>query len=126
MKILIFAISVIALTSGCSVLRAPFTAYDSLHAGSYADSSRVQPVRVSRSIPRGATVVQDIEADHCVSDLNRRADAEKAVISTLHADATELGADGIARVELDTRTATAFLDTCWNRVTGTAVAYKFP
>jgi uncharacterized protein YbjQ (UPF0145 family) len=108
------------------MFRAPFDSHDSMRAGSHPGSSGVQPVRVSRSIPRGARVVQDIEADHCVSDLDHREDAKRAVMSTLHADATELGADGIARVELDTRIATAFLDTCWNRVTATAVAYKFP
>ena len=104
---------------------ASFTAYDALQHG-FSASAQAQPVRVSRSVPRGATVVQDIEADHCVSDLDRRGDPERAVMSTLHADAVSLGADGIAEVEMGIRTATAFLDDCWNRVIGTAVAYKYP
>ena len=93
-------------------------------SGGHADPLQADPVRVSRSIPKNAVVVSDIEADYCHETLSDRADARRAVLTSLQADARSLGADGIANVEMNTQIANAFIDPCWKQVTATGVAYK--
>ena len=87
-------------------------------------SFQADPVRVSRSVPRNATVVSDVEADYCHRTLDSRVEAEHVVMAGLRENAQSLGADGIANVEMNTQVATAFLDECWQQVTASGVAYK--
>lgn len=116
---------VFVIAGGCATNRAPgLTSYRSL-PDSYSSSVQPQPVSISRSIPRNAIVVQEIEADYCHRRLNGHAEAKDAVMTTLQANARSLGADGIAYLEVSSQSATAFLDECWNQVTATGLAYKF-
>jgi uncharacterized protein YbjQ (UPF0145 family) len=113
-----------SVASGCTMNSMSQGNAQKLGPDGYANSFQTEPVRVSRSIPKNAVVVSDIEADYCLETLGDRADAESVVMSSLQEDALSLGADGIANVEVNTQIANAFIDPCWKQVTATGVAYK--
>ena len=94
-----------SLLGGCAISSVPQgSAYESA-PGVQANSFRAEPVRVSRSVPKNAVVVSDIEADYCHKTLGDRADAETVVMTSLQEDALSMGADGIANVEMNTQVA---------------------
>ena len=124
MKLFILLASVCLIACGCSTPVLLGSAEDASPSTPTAQSLQVEPVRFSKSVPRNATVVSDLEADYCHPTLDRRVEAEEIVMASLREGAYSLGADGVANIEMNTQHANAFLDPCWKQVTATGVAYK--
>ena len=83
-----------------------------------------QVISVSDQVPIGAVVIGDVDASRCHRYAYDKPPTGENVISDLKMAAFARGADGLANIRIDKKSA--LLKDCWHTLVGKATIYTIP
>ena len=86
----------------------------------------IKGIAVTDTVPEGATIIGDVEAQRCHRNWNDDPPGETALRIDLQLSAYGSGADGIANVEYDSKGLSSLGQNCWKIHSARATAFVMP